>query len=116
MPGRFEGLTDAQWAFLEPLFPPTPEKRRKGMPAVSRRFALNTILAVLYDGCRWCSVPKGDQWASKSSAHRWLKRWQEDGTWDHITQALLAIAQLQGKIDWTAASVDGSFSPRKRRR
>jgi hypothetical protein len=32
IPGRFEGLIDAQWQILEPLLPKAPEKRGKGYP------------------------------------------------------------------------------------
>ena len=50
------------------------------MPHTPFRYVLNTLLYILITGCRWCDLPHGKQWASKSSAHRWLKRWQEDGT------------------------------------
>ena len=116
MPGRFEGLSDTQWAVLEKCFPPLPVKRGRGMPPVSRRHALNTILYVAITGCRWCDVPKGKPFASKSSAHRWLKRWQSDGTFEQIKRKLIEMAEGCGKIDWTAACVDGSFSPRQGRR
>jgi hypothetical protein len=37
-------------------------------------------LWVLITGSRWCDVPRGEQWGSRPSAHRWLGRWQDDGT------------------------------------
>ena len=64
MPGRFEGLTDAQWELLKPLFPPEPDKRGKGMPHGDWRKVLNTIIWVLVTGCRWCDVPRGEKWGS----------------------------------------------------
>lgn len=79
MAGKFEGLTDLEWRLFEDVFPKQPEKRERGMPHVPFRHVLNTLLYILIAGCRWCDVPSGEIWASKSSAHRWLKRWQTDG-------------------------------------
>ena len=84
MPGRFEGLSDAEWKLFEDIFPKPPKKRGRGMPHAPFRYVLNTLLHILITGCRWCDVPKGEIWASKSSAHRWLKRWERDGTLEHM--------------------------------
>lgn len=110
MAGRFEGLSDLEWQLFEDLFP-TPEKRGKGMPHVPFRYVLNTLLYVLITGCRWCDVPHGEPWASKSSAHRWLKRWESDGTLALLQARILNIAQERGLIHWDYGAVDGSFSP-----
>lgn len=40
---------------------------------------LNSILWILITGSRWCDLPNGPQWASKSSSHRWLETWRECG-------------------------------------
>lgn len=109
--GRFEGMSDAQWAVLQPLLPSEPEKRGKGMPHADWRQVVNTILYVLITGCRWCDVPQGPQWAPRSTAHRWLGCWQREGVWQRVLNGILATAELAGRIDWVQASVDGSFSP-----
>ena len=111
MPGKFKGLTDVQWEMLRPLLPGEPEKRGKGMPHGDWRKVLNTIIWVLVTGCRWCDVPKGKLWGSRSGSHRWLGRWMSDGTWEQIKAHLLGAAELAGKIDWSRAAIDGSFSP-----
>ena len=116
MAGRFEGLTDLQWGFLSSFFPPPPQKRGKGSPPADRRKVLNSILYILITGSRWCDLPKGEQWGARSTSHRWLERWMEEGTFERIKQGLLSVAHLNGLIDWESSSVDGSFSPRKRRR
>ena len=59
MAGRFEGLNDGQWAVLEHLLPPEPEKRKRGMPHASFRCVLNTIFYILITGARWCDIPSG---------------------------------------------------------
>ena len=63
-------------------------------------------------GCRWCDLPKGEQWGARSTSHRWLEIWKQDGTFERIKQGFLSIGQLNEQIDWESSSVDGSFSPR----
>ena len=116
MAGRFEGVSDLEWQLFKDIFPPEPKKRDRKMPHSPFRYVLNTLLYVLITGCRWCDVPKGKIWASKSSAHRWLKRWECDGTLESLQARILGIAEEKGLIDWSYGAVDGSFSPWKRRR
>ena len=82
------------------------------MPHVPFRYVLNSLLYILITGCRWCDLPEGEIWASKSSAHRWLKRWQKDGTFEHLQGRILALADNQGLINWNYGAIDGSFSPK----
>jgi transposase len=114
MAGRFEGLTDLEWRLFEDIFPKEPEKRERGMPHAPFRHVLNTLLYILIIGCRWCDVPKGENWASKSAAHRWLKRWGADRTLESLQARILGIAEERGLINWNYGAVDGSFSPRSR--
>jgi transposase len=62
-------------------------------------------------GCRWCDIPRGPQWASKSATHRWLQRWQADGTLAAIHARMLGLAEEQGMMRWEYGAVDGAFSP-----
>ena len=86
------------------------------MPPTPFRKVVNRLLYVLLTGCRWCDVPRGHQWASKSAAHRWLQRWQEDGTLALMHARLLGLAEEHGLIQWHYGAVDGSFAPGQRRR
>ena len=83
------------------------------MSYVSFRNVLNTILYVLITGCIWCDVSTGLKWASKSSAHRWLKRWMNEGVLTEIQNKILGLAELEGKINWDFGAVDGSFAAGK---
>src|SRR5919199_1363540 len=65
----------------------------------------------LNTGCRWCDVPRGPQWASKSATHRWLRRWQTDGTLAAMQARILGVAEEKGLIRWEYGAVDGAFSP-----
>jgi hypothetical protein len=51
--GRFNGLTDAQWAVIESQLPKEPEKRGKGYPHAPWRPICNTIFM---DACYWISM------------------------------------------------------------
>ena len=44
-------------------------------------------------------------------AHRWLKRWQLDGTLEALQARILGIGQDKGLINWSYGAVDGSFYP-----
>ncbi|NRB07198.1 MAG: transposase [Richelia sp.] len=115
MAGVFKGLSNLEWSLLKDIFPKPPEKRERGMPHFSFHYVLNTLLYILITGCRWCDVPKGEIWAPNSSAHRWLKRWQLDGTLEALQALILGIGQDKGLINWSYGAVDGSFSPWKGR-
>ena len=110
MAGRFGGLSDLEWQLFADLFP-APQKRTRGYPRTPARIVVNSLLYILISGCRWCDLPRGSQWASKSSAHRWLQRWQADGTFDRLKARILGLAQERGLIKWEYGAIDGSFSP-----
>ena len=111
MAGRFEGVSDLEWRLFEDVFPPAPPKRRRGMPHAPFRKILNALLYILMTGCRWCDAPHGPQWGSKSATHRWLQRWQADGTLAAMQARILGIAEERGMIRWEYGAVDGAFSP-----
>ena len=111
MAGRFEGVSDLEWRLFEDIFPPAPQERGRGMPHAPLRQILNTLLYVLITGCRWCDVPRGAQWGSKSATHRWLQCWQADGTLAAMQARILGIAEERGMIRWEYGAVDGAFSP-----
>ncbi len=112
MAGRFEGVSDQQWDAIEEYFPKRPENPGRGQPPTAPRRVVNSILYILITGSRWCDLPREPQFAPRSTAHRWHTIWLSDGTWQRFEKGMLSMAQLAGMIDWSAASVDASFSPR----
>jgi transposase len=117
MSGRFQGMSDAHWDVLQKLLPAEPKKRTRGMPHASFRCVLNSIFYVLITGCGWCDLPENQNvFAPKSSAHRWLVRWQKTGVLEALCRDIVAMADMAALLDWSTASVDGSFSPWQRRR
>jgi transposase len=116
MAGKFEGLTDLERQPFADIFPPEPTQRGRGLPPTPFRQVVNTVLYVLITGCRWCDLPRGRPWASKSAAHRRLQRWHDDGTLAARQARLLGLDEEHGRIPWQYGAVDGSCSPWQRRR
>ncbi len=84
---EFSGLNEEQWNAIKHYFS-EPQKRGRGKPHAPWRKVVNTIFWVIETKGKWSACPEGELWASKSSAHRWFRRWQESGFWDCITSAL----------------------------
>ena len=110
--GAFTGLTDVQWNLLERLLP-LKYARGKGHPPANPRYVLNSIIWILITGARWCDLPKGSQWASKSSSHRWLGIWQECGALEKTLSAIQDLGILWNLLDFDRLAADGFFSAGK---
>jgi len=94
----FQVLSDKEWAFLKACLPEQLFKPQRGYPRADYRTVFNTIFYVLDNGVKWADAPKGKAYAARPTAHRWLKRWSEDGTWAMLQEAMLGAASLQKKI------------------
>ena len=101
-------LPDAVWTLIEPLLPAYPPSARGGRPRISNRQALTGILFVLRTGAAWEDLPTELNCGSGMSCWRYLRDWQEDGTWDRVHAALLERLDRAGRIDWSRAAVDSS--------
>ncbi len=77
-------LTDAEWARLAPLIPPAkPGGRPRG---VDMREVLNGIFYVAREGCSWRALPHDLPYFGV--CYWYHRRFQEDGTWEAINDAL----------------------------
>ena len=85
-------LTDERWRRIQPLLP--PPYRGLGRLRADDRKTLNGILHVLRTGCRWHDVPR--EYGSPSTCWRRLRAWEEDGTWERLWRALLALLVERG--------------------
>jgi transposase len=103
-------LTEAQWQVLEPLLPST--KHGPGRPRTDNRKCLNGILFVLKTGIPWADLPP--EYGSPSTCWRRFDEWSAAGVWDQIWRTLLSTLDREGKIEWAAAFLDGSFVPSKK--
>lgn len=102
-------LTDEQWGFIQPLLPPPA---RPGRPRADDCRTVGGILYVLITGCRWQDLPR--EYGALTTVWRRLKRWGEAGVWERTWRAARAALDVQGKLDWPMASLDGSFVPAKK--
>ena len=94
---EYQVLTDLQWQVLEPLFP-HQEKRSRGKPHTPWRKVMNSILFVLCTKSKWEALPKQEDFASKSSAHRWYKIWKKNGFLDEILSKLQGLSMLASEL------------------
>lgn len=97
-------LTDAQWAFMEPLIPGC---KHGGRPReVDMREVLNTILYLNRTGCQWDLLPH--DLLPKSTVYDYFATWRDDGTWQRMMDALRAQVRVAAGREPTpsAASID----------
>jgi putative transposase len=76
-------LTDDQWALIEPHIPVFDVGRPR---EVDMREVLNTILYLNRSGCQWDMLPH--DLLAKSTVYDYFARWRDDGTWQHLMDAL----------------------------
>jgi putative transposase len=77
-------LNDAEWALLEPLVPRShPAGRRQTYPL---RCIVDAIFYLLRTGAQWRLLPH--EYPPRGAVFYHYAQWREDGTWEHVTQAL----------------------------
>lgn len=106
-------LSEEQWEVLAPLLPPQP---RTGRRRQHDRQVLNSLVYRLKTGVRYKDIPKGEDYAAKSTVYHWLRRWSEEGVLDAMWRRLLSLLEAEGNLDLTEGSLDGSFVAGKRGR
>jgi putative transposase len=109
--------TDAEWAVMAPLMPPT---RRLGRPRQTElRSVVDAIFYILTTGCQWRLLPK--DFPPRSTVQGYFYAWRDDGSWQVIAaeltrQARQAIgrngAPSAGIIDSQSAPTTESGGPR----
>lgn len=107
-------LSDAQWERIRPLLPAAPSGRGRGRPRADDRAALDGILYVLRNGCRWGDLPA--EYPSPATCWRRFTRWERDGTWERIWRALLTTLDAPARQAWALAFLDSRNVPTKRGR
>ncbi len=100
-------LTDAQWAVLAPLIPPPkPGGRRR---TVEMRRVVNAIVYIDRTGCQWRMLPR--EYPNWKTVYWYFTRWQDDGTWERVTDALRRqLRQALGRDPEPSAAILDSQS------
>lgn len=97
-------LTDAEWAVLAPLIPPS---KPHGRPrSTDMRRISNGVFYVLRSGCAWRYLPR--EYGAWQTVYHYFRQWRRDGTWVQIHAHLRELARLHAGRDPTpsAAVID----------
>jgi transposase len=104
-------LPDAFYDLVAHHLPPEqPVGPKGGLRRVRHRTALKVIWFVLVSGCRWENVPP-EMGCSGRTAHRRLRRWEEEGIWDRLHANPLRLLHQADKLDPEVAIVDSVLLP-----
>ena len=97
------GLTDREWARLEPLL---PARSRTGRPPRDHRVVLDALLWLGKTGAPWRDLPERfGPWRTVATR---FYRWTRAGLWERLLAELRRIADTKGGIDWEVHMVDGT--------
>ncbi len=69
-----------------------------GRPSLDHRHIINGILWILRTGAPWEDLPA--RYGKRSTVSTRYYRWQEQGIWNRIYDALKAHADAAGELDW----------------
>jgi transposase len=105
-----EAATEELWAAMAPHVPAHKKSPKGGRPPVDDRLALEGILFVLREGCRWQSLPTEKGWGSGSTCWRRFAAWTRAGVWDKAHDRLLAALGAAGLLNLERAIVDSASS------
>jgi len=112
----FQGLSEEYFKLLEPLMEKWMSRNCRGRKLHPWRPVMNSIFWVLSTGAPWWALPKGKNFAHRSTAHSWLGKMESEGFLEEVVAKLIEIAELIGGVEPDRLSVDGFFFQRKRRR
>jgi transposase len=70
------------------------------------RLMIDGILWILSDGGRWRNLP--ERFGPWQSVYDRFSKWTRQGLWDRLLEALRAIKQETGEIDFRLFAIDGS--------
>jgi transposase len=86
-------LTDAQWAFLQPML---PQPNKRGRPPTDRRRIIDAILYLIKGGIQWRLLPA--DFPPWKTVYHVFRQWTLDYTWESLNARLRAhVRQTQGK-------------------
>ena len=97
-------LNDEQWEIVEPHLPPEVDAGRPR--EVDFREVVNAALYRTRTGCAWEMLPH--DLPPKSTVYEYYRKWQADGTWQRLHDALRQKTRVQAgkEPEATAAMLD----------
>ena len=94
-------LSDAEWAFFQPVLIETGPKR--GRPPSDHRRVLDGIFWIARTGAPWRDLP--DEFGKWGSVYRQFLRWTRAGVWDLLLEALAN----SGRVPDTVQMIDSTI-------
>ena len=101
-------LTDEQLDWLVERIPDHTPSPKGGRPPVDKRNAVQGIFWILDNGAKWKDLPK--RFGSKSSVHRWFKRWVEGRVFENIMRDAGRVVEERDGFRLYECHIDGTFS------
>ena len=87
-------VSDEQWQRIAALLPPA--RLKPGCDPTDLREVLNAILYQNHTGCQWDMLPH--DLPPKSTVWDYFARWQRDGTWQRVVDALrVQVREAEGR-------------------
>jgi putative transposase len=96
-PDRAYQIPDYVWVQIEPLLPSEIPKPRGGRPRIDQRKAMEAILYIFREGCKWTSLPRS--MGSAGAVRRRFREWQEAGVFQRMWQAgILTYGEMRRMV------------------
>ena len=96
-------ISDEVWELIGPLFPPA---KTTGRPPVDRRMVVEATAWRFRTGSPWRDLP--ERFGNWNTIYKNFDRWSDAGVWAQVLQAVQAMAQRSGELDWVA-SIDSTI-------
>lgn len=104
-------LTDEQLEWLCEQIPDPPRDPRGGRPAADKRKTIRGIFWILDNGAKWKDLPP--EFGSKSTVHRWFKKWVEAGLFETIMRKAGRFVEERDGYKLYECYIDGTFAKAK---
>jgi transposase len=104
-------LSEEQLDWLCEKVPDAATSPKGGRPMMDKRTALRGIFWILDNGAKWKDLPK--EFGSKSTVHRWFRKWVEAGVFEQLMRAAGRCLESQCGFKLYECFIDGTFSKAK---
>jgi transposase len=101
-------LTDEQVDWLTERIPDVPRSCKGGRPPADKKKVIRGIFWILDIGAKWKDLPA--EFGSKSTVHRWFKKWTEDGIFEQIMRDAGRLIDERDGFRLYECFIDGTFS------
>lgn len=101
-------LMDEQLDWICERIPDAPRDPRGGRPPADKRKVIQGIFWILDNGAKWKDLPR--RFGSKSTVHRWFKRWVEDDVFEALMRDAGTCIQERDGYKLYECFIDGTFA------